>query len=155
VGFGEKRERRSEPDLIVEDEATVLFVDNKLVSGNRTDLSKPDDPKRYMTGFGNWFTAVFQPGSDFRAVAVAGRMYELMRLWLIGPRVAHEAGKRFVLANVVREGATAEADIESRFGRHIRQDDGRRFVRLTWERIRNGVVLPGRRHPNGTCSWRT
>lgn len=143
VGFGESRERRSEPDLIVEDDAAILFVENKLASGNRTTPSDPTNPKQYQTGFDAWFSTVFRPSSSFEAVAVEGKMYELMRLWLIGSRAAQEAGKRFVLMNVVREGATAEADIESRFGLHALQDDGRRFVRMTWERIRDRVVLPG------------
>ncbi len=143
LGFGESFERRSEPDLIVEDDATILFVENKLASGNGTMPSDPANPKKYLTGFDAWFSTVFRPSSSFQAVAVEGEMYELMRLWLIGTRAAHEAGRRFVLVNVMRQAATAEADIESRFGLHARQEESRRFVRLTWERIRDRVVLSG------------
>jgi hypothetical protein len=142
-GFGESPQRRSEPDLVVEDDATILFVENKLASSNSPPPSDPSNAKQYQTGFEKWFSQVFQPSSSFQAVAVEGKMYQLMRLWLIGSRLAHQARKQFVLVNVIRAGATAEADIEERFGSHALQDVDRQFVRLTWEDIRDRVVLPG------------
>ena len=76
---------------------------------------------------------MFRAGRSFHSLAVENRLYELMRLWLHGTRIAHETGRKFVLANLVR--SAFETDIEDRFGRHIVQDDRRRFRRLTWERV--------------------
>ncbi len=39
----------------------------------------------------------------------------------------------FYLVNLVRKGY--EEDIESKFGKHIRQNERRKFVRSTWEDI--------------------
>jgi hypothetical protein len=68
-------------------------------------------------------------------VAVNAQLYELMRLWLIGTRMAHQTGWRFLLVNLVRSGALEEADIEERFGEHIAQNESRGFRRLTWEQV--------------------
>ncbi len=141
VEFGETQERRSEPDLVIEDDVTLLFVEAKLTSGNRTRPSNPANEKKYETAFDRWFSVVFQPSTTFVSVAVKGRLYELMRLWLIGTLIAAEARKQFVLVNVVRDGT--EADITARCERHARFDNSRQFVRLTWEQIRDLVVLSG------------
>jgi hypothetical protein len=73
-------------------------------------------------------------------VAEEDRLYELMRLWLIGTQMAQESGRRFVLVNLLRSGASDEAEIEGRFGRFITQDDCRRFLRLSWEEVLSGLL---------------
>jgi hypothetical protein len=142
VEFGEAKDRRSEPDLIIEDDETLLFIESKLLSGNRTVPSDPSNPKKYETGIRGWFATVFRTSATFQSVAVDAKLYELMRHWLIGSRIANEAGKRFVLVNLVRAAAKTESCIHDRFGAHALLDsDSRDFVRLTWERIRDLVVL--------------
>ena len=64
---------------------------------------------------------------------VADGMYELMRNWLLGTWLGKTLNKTFVLANLVLQ--DEEQDIESRWGRHIKQTDARRFRRITWEQI--------------------
>jgi hypothetical protein len=144
IGFGEAEERRSEPDLILEDDRALVFVENKLTSTNRSVPSHPKNAKKYETGFERWFSTVFQRSATFKSVAVEAKLYELMRLWLIGWRIASEMGKRFILVNVVREAATSESDISAKFASYARLDHtSREFIRLTWESIRDVVIESG------------
>lgn len=140
TGFGESVGRHTEPDLAFLFKDLLVLVEVKLASGNATTPSDPANPKSYMTGQGHWFRRVFHEPADFQSVAVAARLYELMRLWLIGTRIAHETGRRFLLVNLVRSAAHEEDDIERRFGRYIAQADQRRFLRLTWEQVMTGVM---------------
>ncbi len=139
AGFGERAGRYTEPDLAFLFKDLLVFIEVKLGSANATTPSDPTNPKTYMTGHGVWFHQVFRRCANFQSVAVAARLYELMRLWLIGTRIAHETGRRFLLLNLVRAGALEEANIEERIGRYIEQDDRRRFFRLTWEHVMAGV----------------
>lgn len=139
--FGERIARRSEPDLIVDDDDVLAFVENKLTSGNRTKPSEPDNSKRYTTGGDGWFGKVFKATTTFQKIAVEDRLYELMRLWLLGSWIADQAPrKRFLLMNVVRDGK--ETDIEARFGAHLLPHPQRRFLRVTWEQIYSDIVKP-------------
>lgn len=139
--FGESIARRSEPDLIVDDDDVLAFVENKVRADNRTP-GKDKKPKLYATGGGGWWGQAFASASDFNRVAVDGRFYELMRFWLLGSWTAHQAGKRFLLVNVVRGDDNNESDIEARFGAHIQAGPQRRLVRATWEQVYKGIVQP-------------
>lgn len=136
--FGEKIDRRSEPDIIVEDDDLIAFVENKWLSGNKTKPSDPGNPKCYVSGGSGWFRKVFKPTADFKSVAVDSKLYELMRLWLIGSWIADRARKRFLLVNVVR--AKKESEIETRFGAHVQSCTERRFRRVSWEEIYARIV---------------
>jgi hypothetical protein len=138
--FGERIERRSEPDIIVDDADLLVFAENKWLSGNRTKPTDPANPKRYDTGDDGWFGKVFKPTTTFQKVAVDAKLYELMRLWLLGSWIAHRAGKRFLLLNIVR--AEKETDIEARFGAHVEADSQRRFRRFTWEGLHASIIRP-------------
>ena len=138
--FGESVERRSEPDLVIDDDRLLVFVENKFLSTNRTRPSMSWCSKRYTTGGDGWFSNVFALFSDFQSIAVADELYQLMRLWLIGSWIADQQNKAFVLINVLRSQDKEEANIEARFGKHIQTSPRRRFVRLTWEAIRNDLV---------------
>lgn len=145
--FGERVSRRSEPDLIIDDNNVLLFIENKFGSGNSTKPSNPDDPKRYVIGCNRWFSQVFKSGTTFKTIAVDDRLYELMRLWLIGSWIADQARKSFCLVNIVRKSAKEDTNIESQFGRHVAPNEGRQFVRLTWEQLHRQFV-DGRTDPN-------
>jgi hypothetical protein len=97
--FGERIDRRSEPDIIVDDADILVFAENKWLSGNRTKPTDPGNPKRYLTGGDGWFGKVFKPTTTFQKIAVDAKLYELMRLWLLGSWIADRAGKRFLLLN--------------------------------------------------------
>ncbi len=140
--FGEHVDRRSEPDVILEDDNVLVFIECKLSAGNRTKPSDPENPKFYLSGGGSWFGTIFHPDATFTKIAVEERLYELMRLWLLGSWIAAQTGKRFFLVNVVREGARIERDIEARFVALTQPNPQRAFVRCTWERIYSEFVLP-------------
>jgi len=140
--FGESVARRSEPDLIIEDEKHIVFVESKWTSGNRTSPTNRNNPKMYESGGNGWFRRVFAGDTDFMKVAVEDKLYELMRLWLIGSWIAECSRKKFVLVNLVRADSKTEINIEERFGKHIMSAPNRRFVRLTWEQIYSEIILP-------------
>jgi hypothetical protein len=142
--FGERPDRRSEPDIIIDGDDLLVFCENKWLSDNSTHPSNPNDPKQYVTGGDNWFGKVFDAGTDFRTIAVEQELYELMRFWLIGSWIAHQTSKKFFLVNVVRQEDRRERNIEDRFHAHLPVSDRHRFVRLTWERIHSTVVAPRR-----------
>jgi hypothetical protein len=142
--FGEVAERRSEPDIVIDDDELLIFCENKWLSANETNPSDPDNTKLYLTGGDHWFRNAFGPGTTFQKIAVEERLYELMRLWLIGSWIAHQTGKQFFLVNVVRQGANRERDIEDRVRAHLPAADRHRFIRLTWEGIHSTLVEPNR-----------
>lgn len=132
--FGEKANQGSEPDLIIETNDNIYFIEAKLDSGNKTNPSKPDNKKKYETGGNNWFSEVFRLGVDFDKVANAESFYELMRFWLLGTWIANEhLNRNFFLINLVLN--KKERDVEHQFGRHIDYNETRAFKRLTWEQI--------------------
>lgn len=140
TNFGERIQRRSEPDIIVDDADLLVFAENKWLSGNRTKPTDPTNPKQYVTGDDGWFAKVFKPTTTFQKIAVDAKLYELMRLWLLGSWIAERAGKRFLLLNIVR--AKKEADIEARLGAHLEPSPLRSFRRFTWESLFTSVVRP-------------
>ena len=129
--FGEDSGRGSEPDLIVDCDAGVFFIEAKLTSGNHTMPSDPTRQSRYEGGGDGWFREVI--ASNFNQLAVMERRYELMRFWLLGTWVAAQAKKPFYLVNLVRE--ESEQSIVDSLARHLLINDNRHFVRATWEDI--------------------
>lgn len=137
--FGEGVEYRSEPDVVIDDDRVLAFVENKFLGGNRKP-SKARYPKRYTTAGPGWFAKVFSPSTTFEEVAVTDELYQLMRLWLLGSWIADQSGKRFLLVNVVRSQSEDARDTEAQFGQYISASPNRRFVLLTWERLFAGLV---------------
>ncbi len=127
--FGEVRGRDSEPDVILRNPTSLVFVEAKLTATNRTDPSNPSVTKDYLTGGQNWFRTVFS--SSYEEVALRDRLYELMRFWLLGSWIADREGLAFRLVNLVRDGQ--ETDISERFGRHTISTPDRMFIRVVWE----------------------
>lgn len=129
--FGETVKRDSEPDVIVETDGAIFWIEAKFLSGNETVPSNPNDSKQYITGGERWFEQVFV--SPFGTVAVARKFYELTRFWLLGSWTAAQANKDFFLINLVRD--QKEQAVEREFGSHIAEQVGRQFKRATWEGI--------------------
>jgi Holliday junction resolvase-like predicted endonuclease len=129
--------RVSEPDIILLTNDLLVFVEAKFGSGNETSgdaetvQRRIDNPKRYLSGGDEWYHSVFQ--TDFANV-IQDQRYELLRFWLLGSWIARKTGRRFILANLVRD--QQERDIENDFGKHIKQTPDRLFVRWTWESLR-------------------
>ncbi len=129
--FGETPKRDSEPDLIVETDDAIYWIEAKFLSGNDAPPSNPADSKQYITGGERWFDRVFK--SPFGIVAVEKQFYELTRFWLLGSWGAAQAGKSFYLINLVRD--RKEWNVEDEFGGHINRQSDRQFKRATWEDI--------------------
>lgn len=128
---GERISWSSEPDIIVNTDSALFFVEAKLTAGNKTVPTNKSEFKKYKTGGGNWFSDVFS--SDYETVAIDERKYELMRFWLLGTWMAKQQDLDFYLINLVL--SEREADIEAIFGRHIKENQRRKFLRVTWEAI--------------------
>jgi hypothetical protein len=132
--FGETTGQGSEPDLIIETNGNIYFIEAKLDSGNKTTPSKPDNKKKYETGGDNWFSEVFKSQVDFNKIANELSFYELMRFWLLGTWIANKyMDRNFFLINLVLN--KKELEVEYQFGRHIDYNETRAFKRLTWEQI--------------------
>ncbi len=134
--FGEHSKEYTEPDVIINSEDTLIFVEPKLLSEN---ITKPKDSKvkgKHLTGGQHWFPRVFD--SEYHSVAIENKRYELMRFWLLGTWIAAQRGIDFRLVCLVREGK--EENIEEEFGKHISQSEARRFIRITWEDIYHQIL---------------
>jgi hypothetical protein len=134
--FGEDEHRGSEPDLIVETNECLFFIEAKFGSGNSTEPSRAGRVQKYIGGGGRWFEKAFVPGSDLNNIAEVEKLYELMRLWLLGSWASRQKGKEFFLVNLVIE--KREKKIVEKFGPHINDsvsDGVGVFMRETWEDI--------------------
>jgi hypothetical protein len=136
IEFGEKIARGSEPDLIIRTKEALLFIEAKVTAPNETGPSDPANSKRYETGGNNWFSKVFQ--SDYKTIAIDNQRYELLRFWLLGTWLATQLNLDFYLLNLVL--AEREKNIELIFRRYIREEQGRRFMRITWEDIYHQIL---------------
>lgn len=66
-------------------------------------------------------------------MATDEKKYELVRNWLLGSWASAQLDLDFHLVNLVRK--QHEKDIALRFGRHLKTNSKRSFVRWTWESI--------------------
>jgi len=135
VEFGEKPQKSSEPDLIVKSDDVLFFIEVKLTAPNKVDFNKnhtaedkAERVRRYSKG--DYFLK--QPVEN---IMDAG-YYQLMRFWLIGAWIADNENFNFYLLNLVRkDGEKEEKNIGSKFGKYIKQNGKREFMRITWEDI--------------------
>jgi len=134
--FGEAIKRSSEPDIIINTDNTLLFIEAKLTSGNETVPSDMSNSKKYETGGDNWFSKVFR--SDYRTVAIVEKKYELLRFWLLGTWIAKQQDLDFYLVNLVL--SEREKDIEAIFKRHLYENQRMKSIRITWEDIYQQIL---------------
>jgi len=139
--FGEEIKRSSEPDIIIKTDNKLFFIEAKLTSGNETSgkdkilEQRLNEPKKYITGSNNWFSKVFI--SDYKTI-VEDQRYELMRFWLLGTWIAERENLDFYLFNLVL--SEREKYIEAIFKKHIRENQRRKFIRITWEDIYQQIL---------------
>jgi hypothetical protein len=129
--FGENSALGSEPDLIAVTDKSLFFIEAKLTATNNTSPSNQNNPQKYRTGGDYWYEKVFR--SDFDAVAIQAKKYELLRFWLLGSWLAKEMDRTFYLLNIVL--SERDKEIEEQFIPHIKVDRQRQFKRLSWEEI--------------------
>jgi hypothetical protein len=136
--FETRPQSGSEPDIIVKSDNALFFIEPKLTANNNA-VPRSKNPLirgKFEIGGNRWYSQVV--GSDFEAVAVVEKKYELLRVWLIGSWIAHDLGLDFYLVNVVR--SEKERDIERTFRKHIKESHGRRFLRVAWEDIYQSIL---------------
>ncbi|MHA2162110.1 MAG: PGN_0703 family putative restriction endonuclease [Candidatus Thorarchaeota archaeon] len=134
--FGERSRGGSEPDIIVKSDNALFFIEAKLTAGNTKYPSNPSYSKIYETLADNWFSKVFE--SDYETIALVERKYELMRFWLLGTWMAEQLDLDFYLINLVL--SKRERNIEAIFKKHIKENQRRRFLRVTWESIQQFIA---------------
>lgn len=131
AAFGERPDRGTEPDLLIESDDTLCLVEAKLGATNETVPTHASSLRTYAMRADRWFETVF--ASDVEAIALRDKRYQLMRLWLLGSWMAARVGKRFVLVSLGP--AAVDGRLDEQFGSHLVQDESRRFVRYTWDAI--------------------
>ncbi|MFY0544971.1 hypothetical protein [Brevibacillus sp. H7] len=133
--FGERMGYGSEPDLIINSEDTLVFIEAKFTSGNETVGNSKDALIRYAEREDRWYDNVFT--TDVWNVAVECKKYELMRYWLLGTWIANEMGKHFVLMSLTA--IDRDQDLPARFRPLIRETDTREFRHTCWEEVRSFI----------------
>jgi hypothetical protein len=137
--FGEQIRRGSEPDIIIKTDNALFFIEAKLTASNETVPTNLDDAKKYEEKDKKFYSQIFK--SAFNTIAVQEKKYELLRFWLLGNWIAKEKNLDFYLIDLVLE--EKEQDIENIFGQLIKQDQNKRFIRITWEDIYAQILNHG------------
>lgn len=129
--FHELNQSLTEPDVILEDDDYLVFIEAKYNSPNDV-TSKASKFSRYLNGQGDLFvkttTEVIDEG-----------YYELTRNWVIGSKLAGRRNKRFVLINLTRENNCQSA---GSFAQLIQQTNDRRFKYIAWPDLLNRLHAP-------------
>jgi hypothetical protein len=139
--FGERANAGSEPDLVVSTEEALFFIEMKLTDDHEhlapASLVAEDG---YTRGANSWYRSVFRASYD--RVAVQHKKYELMRLWLLGSRLATLKGRAFYLATVGPEALARQ--VGAAFGPLIVEDESRAFLSIAWEQVYEFILNCGR-----------
>jgi len=138
--FGERPQRSSEPDIIVISDDSLFFVEAKVTAASKVDFSRShtvEDKQERIERYSKGDYFLQQPVEN---IMDAG-YYQLMRFWLIGAWIAEKKNLNFHLLNLVRK--NDEKDIESEFGKCIKQNKKREFIRVAWEDIYEYISTAG------------
>jgi hypothetical protein len=133
--FGERKGYGSEPDVIINAEDTLVFIEAKFTSGNETVGNSEAALVRYSESEQRWYEKVFT--ADVWQVAVERKKYELMRYWLLGTWLANEMGKHFVFMSVTP--IDRDRDLPEQFKPLIRETKTREFRHTCWEEVRSFI----------------
>lgn len=139
--FGEGEQKSTEPDLIVKTDDALFFIEAKLKSTNKADFNrnhKAEERKERIERYSRGSTFLKSSVEDI----IDAGYYQLMRLWLIGANIAENGGQNFYLLTIVRN--DYERDVALEFGKYIRQDEGTKFFRVSWEDIYDYVLTAGK-----------
>lgn len=134
--FGEALNRGSEPDIIIQTDKALFFIEAKVLAFNDTKPSDHKNTKKYLTGGNNWFEKVFR--DNYASIAIEQEKYELLRFWLLGSWMAHNIGLKFFHVSLVLE--NREIKIEETFDKMIVEDSEKQFNRITWEDIYKFII---------------
>jgi hypothetical protein len=127
-----QKKHRTEPDLIVKTDSSLLFFESKVGSGNDSKDISDETYRRYMAAGNHWSKEVFTHKLDQESF---GKHYQLARHWLLGSWIAEKCldVSRFYLVNLVAE--RRERGIVDWFRVYSIGGDKRAFERGTWEDV--------------------
>ena len=130
--FGEEIKRGSEPDIIIKTDKALFFIEAKLTAANRIDFDRSHtakDKEERIARYSRGDRFLKLPFGDI----LDDGFYELGRFWVIGCSIAERLNLDFYLINLVL--SEREEEIEDFFKKHIEENERRKFMRVTWERI--------------------
>jgi hypothetical protein len=129
--FGEEPDRGSEPDLILNTDDSLVFIEVKFTSSNYKRVDSVSKLPKYVKGENGWYDQVFT--KDIFHVAIYKKCYELMRFWLLGTWMAEQMDKDFMLLSLTP--MRIDPNLTDTVTPMIQQNNRRRFKRITWEDI--------------------
>lgn len=138
--FLESPQRSSEPDLVVKSDDVLFFIEAKLTALNKIDFNKNHTAEDRAERIRRYSKGDYFLNQPVENIMDAG-YYQLMRFWLIGALMADNENLNFYLLNLVRK--NDGKDIESEFGKYIKQNEKREFMRVTWEDIYKYISTTG------------
>jgi hypothetical protein len=121
VAMGEDAQSLSEPDIILEDELSILFIEVKFGSAN--DSQTPSE-KWMKYDNQKYFNQSIMQVPDLKE-------YQLIRNWCIGNLLSEKTGKKFKLINLVFSDTTP--DDLSIFKSILNQTENASFKRMNWQ----------------------
>ncbi|TKJ29648.1 MAG: hypothetical protein CEE40_07875 [Chloroflexi bacterium B3_Chlor] len=135
--FGERPQQASEPDLIVPSDGALFVIEAKMKAACTGDFNRNHTAEEKEERIGR-----YSRGDRFLRQSVGGVIdagyYQLMRFWVIGCSLAERLGLDFYLVCLVL--SVRELGIEHYFKKLIKEEQGRRFMRITWEDVYEYMV---------------
>jgi hypothetical protein len=116
-------------DLIIRTESALYLIDAKFTASHNTIPENPNVGEGYTRWKSGWYQSVFT--EDFHTVAIAHQKYELLRLWLMGSKLAEITDRSFYLITVGRQ--AQHQNIGKEFSPLVVQTPNRKFIPITWE----------------------
>jgi hypothetical protein len=139
--FNERPAHPSEPDLIVDTDVGVFWIEAKLTASNKTTPSSDAKPDAYKAGGDSWYKTVI--ATTFADLAIEKKRYEMLRYWLLGTWAAAQINKPFYLVSLVRK--KSEENMAIKLEPDFHQEPTRRVLSTTWEGIYGFLEDPTRR----------
>jgi hypothetical protein len=130
--FRESPQRSSEPDIIVKSDKVLFFIEAKLTASSKIDFNKSDtaeDKEERIRRYSKGDRFLKQPVENI----IDAGYYQLMRFWVIGASIAERLNLDFYLVNLVL--SEKEENIEGDFKKYIKENQRKKFMRITWESI--------------------
>lgn len=129
--FSERKDHPSEPDVIVDTDAGLFWIEAKLTASNKTTPSSDAKPEGYRAGGDGWYRKVI--ATNFDDLAIKERRYEMLRYWLLGTWAAAQVNKPFYLVSLVRR--QSKENMADALVGHFHTTPERQALSTTWEDI--------------------
>ena len=128
--LGENKQSLSEPDIILEDDETIVIFEVKFGSSN--DKQEATNKwEKYDNN--NYFNKSILKNPALKE-------YQLVRNWCIGNLLAKKSGKRFTLVNLIFKDNNSN-DL-FKFKKTIKQTPKANFKSLNWQTLLKDIIEP-------------